>query len=319
MSETVMNETAGNGRAKNEDLTMYDRVEGIRNLNKVEGFDPRDCMRVLEGQDQVKKYYLDVAYRKLWFRLVNPEGRLEKKIIKLTEDTAVVEARIYLRHDALEGQYVANAFAKRDRNEGYGYLECAETAAAGRALSDAGFGTQFVDMECEADLHLADAPIGDFGTEGRSEWHGLEEGELFDETEALDGQYSIEDLLAMEAPDENSGSLGSIGTPKEPPLSGEAGAGTGTGIKGSTVASASEPVGAVRKDMPVEQIYSLLDRTKAAAVEVSAGFLKGKTLGQVAIEKPDCLKWYVESYGGPDNLLRAAARFLLDSALKQAG
>ena len=74
----------------------------------------------------------------------------------------------------------------------------------------------------------------------------------------------------------------------------------------------------IRKDMPLEQIYSLLTRDKAASVVVPVGFNKGKTLGQVAMEKPDSLEWYVTSYGGPDNLLRAAAKFLLDTALAQA-
>ena len=49
------------------------------------------------------------------------------------------------------------------------------------------------------------------------------------------------------------------------------------------------------------------------------GYHKGKTLGQLALEKPKALEWYISSYGGPDNLLRAAAKFLLDAALGQAG
>jgi hypothetical protein len=75
----------------------------------------------------------------------------------------------------------------------------------------------------------------------------------------------------------------------------------------------------IRNDMPVAEIYSMLDRDTAAAVVVTMGFNKGKTLGQVAVEKPNSLKWYVTSYGGPDNLLRAAAQFLMDAALQQAG
>ena len=30
--------------------TMYDSVEAIRNLNSVEGFNPRDFMRVIQGK-----------------------------------------------------------------------------------------------------------------------------------------------------------------------------------------------------------------------------------------------------------------------------
>lgn len=61
----------GNGRlfiAYNAEY-MYDEVEEIRNLNKVEGFDPRRYMRIIGQEGQAGKYYLDVAFRKLWFRL----------------------------------------------------------------------------------------------------------------------------------------------------------------------------------------------------------------------------------------------------------
>ena len=75
---------------------------------------------------------------------------------------------------------------------------------------------------------------------------------------------------------------------------------------------------AIRKDMPVEQIYSMLNPETAAAVVVNIGFNKGKTLGQVAMEKPASLDWYVSSYEGPDNLLRAAAKYLMDAALQKA-
>ena len=44
---------------------MYDEVEEIRNLNKVEGFDPRRYMRIIGQEGQAGKYYLDVAFRKL--------------------------------------------------------------------------------------------------------------------------------------------------------------------------------------------------------------------------------------------------------------
>ncbi len=81
----------------------------------------------------------------------------------------------------------------------------------------------------------------------------------------------------------------------------------------------AQAAGGIRRDMPVEQIYPMLNRDSAAAVVIPMGYNKGKTLGQVAVEKPANLQWYVDSYGGPDNLLRAAAKFLIDAALGQAG
>lgn len=48
---------------------------------------------------------------------------------------------------------------------------------------------------------------------------------------------------------------------------------------------------------------------------ISGGVYKGKTLGALAYEKPAALQWYVESYRGPDNILRAAAQKLISSAI----
>ena len=63
---------------------MYDEVQAIQNLNKVDGFDPRKYMRNIGEEGQTGKLYLDVAFRKLWIRLKYQEGKCEKKILKLT-------------------------------------------------------------------------------------------------------------------------------------------------------------------------------------------------------------------------------------------
>lgn len=73
-----------------------------------------------------------------------------------------------------------------------------------------------------------------------------------------------------------------------------------------------------KSDMPVEQIYAQMTYPVAAAVVIPIGYNHGKTLGQVAVEKPKDLQWYVNEYKGPDNILRAAARYLIDKATNQA-
>ena len=78
-----------------KETLLYDSVPAIAGLNRVDGFEPRTMMREL-GDSQNKTLYLDVLFRKLWFRLKNPNGRISKRIIKLTDQVAVVEARIYL-------------------------------------------------------------------------------------------------------------------------------------------------------------------------------------------------------------------------------
>ena len=376
MNEMTMNNTC-----------MYDEVEEIRNLNKVEGFDPRKYMRLIPNEGQTAKYYLDVAYRKLWFRLRYPEGKIVKKILKLTEQVAIVEARVYLNRNDDEDNFISNALAQKymtaDGQFGTKFVELAETAAVGRALSDAGFGLQFADREGDIDPEVTEAPIdpqmiaGMGGTlpEGTYMEPALQEdaagdGEILQE-ETFPGQYGIEEYIPM--PEDVGQAMGMTPAMQQtgaaPAAARQAAQGTapaaaqgrqaqqpiqgmtpamqnnqaaqtpaqggmaapnnsrptaqkGGNIAGRNAASAkggsAQAAGGIRRDMPVEQIYSMLNRDSAAAVVIPMGFNKGKTLGQVAVEKPANLQWYVDSYGGPDNLLRAAAKFLIDVALGQA-
>lgn len=280
-----MNETIGNQNG------MYDEVKEVKNLNRIEGFDPRKYMRIIQEEGGKVTYYLDVAFRKLWFRLKYPEGKVVKKILKLTEQVAIVEAKVYLNRSDAEENFVSNAFAQKyfsaEDSFGSKYVELAETAAVGRALTDAGFGLQFSDRDGETDPQVTEAPF-EAGMLFQDE--GLPEGNFGNMGSTGDG-FDASEWMMMDAQNGND----------------------------ETEKKAKQNVTEIRKDMPVEQIYSLLTRDSAAAVVIPTKYYHGMTLGQLAIEKPQALEWYVTSYGGPDNLLRAAARFLLDTALKQAG
>ncbi len=72
-------------------------------------------------------------------------------------------------------------------------------------------------------------------------------------------------------------------------------------------------------DMDVEQIKSIMTLEEAMNLTISAGSFKGCPLGQTAAEKPSCLSWFMTGYKGPDNILRAAASLLYDSAMNAAG
>lgn len=311
-----MNETIGNQNG------MYDEVKEVKDLNRVEGFDPRKYMRIIQEEGGKVTYYLDVAFRKLWFRLKYPEGKVVKKILKLTEQVAIVEAKVYLNRSDAEENFVSNAFAQKyfsaEDSFGSKYVELAETAAVGRALTDAGFGLQFSDRDGETDPQVTEAPFeagmlfqeeglpeGNFGNMGStgdgfdaSEWIAVSNESNFPENSMqylrMDGRDQNQYIMEGQMMDTQNGN-------------------------DETEKKAKQNVTEIRKDMPVEQIYSLLTRDSAAAVVIPTKYYHGMTLGQLAIEKPQALEWYVTSYGGPDNLLRAAARFLLDTALKQAG
>lgn len=379
--------------------TMYDRVDEIRNLNRIEGFDPRQYMRNLTGSDGTVKQYLDVVYRKLWFRLKNPDGKIVKKLLKLTEQTAIVEARVYLNKTDPEDSYIASAFAQKFSNQdeqfGAKFLELAETAAVGRALADAGYGLQFADLEGEQDPNVVDAPLGQNRGEG-SNYISDMPGTMTEEVNGSQGQQAVPNQNPVMAQNQTpmQGNPAVSAGYMEPAASLEAymqetssvaygmppAFGGGTPVQnlvpanynyaaGQTVPQGQavpqnqvrpqsqavpqnqvrpqgqavqqnqawpqgqaapqnqalaqeqiQPVGqapqlpVITPDMTDEQIYALLDYKSAASVVVSTKINHGKTLGQIAIDRPKDLNWYANDYKGPDKLLRVGARFLIDAA-----
>lgn len=91
---------------------LYNKSKAVEELNKVEGFYPLELARVISNEGQEEQRYLDVKYRKLWFRLVNPTGKIISRIVHFTENMAVVEARIYLDKCDQEDNYIANSFRR---------------------------------------------------------------------------------------------------------------------------------------------------------------------------------------------------------------
>lgn len=138
--------------------------EKMANLNQVEGFNPEEYARVISGDGESARKYLDVVWRKLWFYMKYPNGRITKKIVQITNNFIIVEARVYFDRNDAEENYVSSAMAqrwfKKDDVFGERAVETAETGAVGRALADAGFGLQYCcDINDGSDHDIVDAPI----------------------------------------------------------------------------------------------------------------------------------------------------------------
>jgi len=248
----------------------------INGLNKVDGFDPSAFLRRLTGENGEEQFYLDVKYRKLWFRLMHPEGKITKRIIKLENEFATIESKVYLNRNDAEDAYISCAFAQRWRKEddayGLKYVETAETAAVGRALADAGFGIQFSEPGEEQDRSLVDAPVT------------IPDSGLSEEME--------QDELEEELPDEM-------------PQAAEMQKKASEQKKAEWDAS-----------MPVEELMQKMSLEDAKNYLIPIGAYKGKTLGELCVEKPGAINWYVESYHGKNNVLRAGAKLLLAAVEK---
>ena len=269
--------------------SLYNNFEAVKELNRVDGFDPTKVMRrivePMEDGTSSERCYLDVAYRKLWFRLKYPQGAIKKFVREITDQFAIVEAKVYLDRSDPADNYIANAIVKRYFNPedklGDKYLELAETAAVGRALADAGFGIQFADSSESMDPNVVDTPVG------------LPQG------------VKVNTIT------------GEVMQPPQPTAPAAANAGQNNPVNNppaQTAVPMNSPAPSFTMGMPMEAILPMMTLDYATRFIVDCGVYKGKTLGQVAMEKPAALEWYVNSYKGKNNILRAAAKFLLDRA-----
>jgi len=280
---------------------IINEMTAISELNRVDGFDPSKFMRKLTETDEngqlSERMYLEVAYRKLWFRLKHPEGAIRKFIREVNDQFAIMEARVYLDRRDPEESYIANAIVKRyfhpEDKLGDKYLEIAETAAVGRALADAGFGIQFTDSSENPESGVVDSPIGVPYGMGVNTITGevMHTPQTPAPAAANAAVNTAPNSVSMAAP-----------MPQTQP------------VQPAPQAQSAPAVPAFTPEMSVEQILPMMTMQFAINYEVDCGVFKGKRLGQVAQEKPQSLEWYVNAYKGNNNILRAAAKFLLDKA-----
>ena len=292
--------------SNNDDVgSKFPKQSWERRLSAVEGFDPKQYARTIRDADGQESLYLDVQYRKMWFRLCNPTGKIVKKICTFDGNLAVVEARIYLdRNDAPEN-FVSNAYAQRfndPNNPEYGtrYLESAETAAVGRALADAGYGLQFCMEPDPTPVDMGQTPF-------------TAVNELFEDPEpftpvptGVNGNYPVNAAVQS-----NRSAPQSVQQQQYQPIQPQP--------QNVQQYNANRYNASVQPQTPtfthqtsVDEIVRLMPYEKAVKVVYRCnGKHNGKTLGQIAVEDFRSIEWIANSYNGDKNLFKGAAKVIL--------
>jgi hypothetical protein len=117
---------------------------------KVVRFNPTKHLIQLKG-----KQYLETKYRIQWFREEHPGGCISTEVMSF--DPVMVKATIYNAEGGILATAHAGAVDKGNAVWSGRAIEKSETAAIGRALAHAGYGTQFAGGD--DDGFMADSPI----------------------------------------------------------------------------------------------------------------------------------------------------------------
>lgn len=126
---------------------LFNSVPAANDLRKVPGFSPLKFLRrVTSSQTGEKVWKLELPYKRLWFRLACPTGRMVVKPLRITDQLAVFEALVYAQKEDEEPLSRFTASVSPEEAPDGKYVEAAQDSALNTALENAGFGVQLCDF-----------------------------------------------------------------------------------------------------------------------------------------------------------------------------
>lgn len=290
----------------NKTTSMYETIPVVSELNKVPGFDPLKFLRKTKDG-----WNLDLKIKKLWFRLKYPTGRIKLSTLKITDQLAIIEARVYLDKNDINPVSSFTSHKENKSTPGGLYIEAAQHSAIDEALSAAGFGIQFISAQSENDNQYSVQKIASTQNNTSSKIEKKQSSTKLDSkpTETIVDNSDFEEIVEVDetitpTSEENIASAKTFESIEDETI---------LVIQSTEVAESPETSNMYTKDMDVDKICSLMSIEEARDIIVPAGTCKGWTLSQVAERRPVSLKWYLTGYNGDDNILRAGAKILLNS------
>lgn len=330
---------------KSAESAMMYNIPVVAELNRVPSFDPlRYLKKTADGME------LPLKYKKLWFRLKYPQGRVRITNLRITDQLAMIEARVFLdrRDTEAVASYTATCDAKNIPDGKY--VQYAQDLATGQALSDAGFGIQFVsaDGEVKPTAQKNIAPVQTAPVEKKvatpveavpavkvpevKETVRVEEKpvvaapvvsappvvkETVEEVVAESTPATVQTVVAApvveEKPAEKVVPIASVADAAKVVTPAPAAVVIEEILDEAEEAPAEKTGPAYTKDMSVEDICAVMSLDEALDYVVPTGACAGQKLSQVAERRAASLRFYLTGYKGDDNILRAAATLIIAS------
>ena len=291
---------------------VYNAESTAAGLNRVKGFDPLKYVRSTENGA-----VLDLPYQKLWFRLRHPNGKIRIFIKNLSEKIAAVEARVYF--DRADSEPAANCIISGVDAEDKVSVAKAQHDAMEKALSDAGFGLQFISVnpsavkaEEKAVTKRAEKPKQPAKEVKPEKAEEPVKAEI--KTEAVKAEPEAAPAMAEteEAPPVtdplltvvNNIESGSIKVDEQ----------TGEVIEQHAAAEGEPAPVSYDKTTPIDEICAVMTLEDAKNYVIDGGPYNGWKVGTLAERRPvKVLEMIIEKYPTEDNILRAATKLILDS------
>lgn len=291
---------------------VYNAESTAAGLNRVKGFDPLKYVRSTENGA-----VLDLPYQKLWFRLRHPNGKIRIFIKNLSEKIAAVEARVYF--DRADSEPAANCIISGVDAEDKVSVTKAQHDAMEKALSDAGFGLQFISVnpsgvkaEEKAVTKKAEKPKQPAKEVKPEKAEEPVKAEIKTEAVKAEPETAPAKAETEEAPPVtdplltvvNNIESGSIKVDEQ----------TGEVIEQQAAAEDEPTPVSYDKTTPIDEICAVMTLEDAKNYVIDGGPYNGWKVGTLAERRPvKVLEMIIEKYPTEDNILRAATKLILDS------
>ena len=291
---------------------VYNAESTAAGLNRVKGFDPLKYVRSTENGA-----VLDLPYQKLWFRLRHPNGKIRIFIKNLSEKIAAVEARVYF--DRADSEPAANCIISGVDAEDKVSVAKAQHDAMEKALSDAGFGLQFISVnpsavkaEEKAVTKKAEKPKQPAKEVKPEKAEEPVKAEIKTEAVKAEPEAAPAKAETEEAPPVtdplltvvNNIESGSIKVDEQ----------TGEVIEQQAAAEGEPTPVSYDKTTPIDEICAVMTLEDAKNYVIDGGLYNGWKVGTLAERRPvKVLEMIIEKYPTEDNILRAATKLILDS------